>query len=478
MGRQTVAELQQAAMRRVQRIHFVGIGGAGMCGIAEVMVNLGFPVSGSDIAVSKNTMRLETLGAEIKLGHAAKNVAGSSVVVISSAVTDDNPEVVAAHEAGIPIVPRAQMLAELMRFRFGIAIAGTHGKTSTTSLAASLLAQGDLDPTFVIGGLLNSHGTNAKLGESRYLVAEVDESDATFLLMQPMISVITNIDADHLGTYGNDFERLRQAFVEFIHHLPFYGMAVLCIDDDEVRSLLPQINRPYVTYGFSEDADVRASELKQAGFQSSFTVNIPGRDTGLSITLNMPGRHNVLNALAAIAVAHEVNVSDEAIQTGLSEFQGVGRRFNMKGELAVNGGTALLVDDYAHHPSELRAALTATREGWPEQRVVAVFQPHRYSRTYDLFDDFVEVLADHCDLLVLCDVYPAGEDPIAGADGRALARAIRTRCKRDPVFVSDIEQLPAVLANVLEDGDVVITLGAGSVGGASNNLVEQMGAAQ
>jgi UDP-N-acetylmuramate--alanine ligase len=478
MGRLTVAELQQAAMRRVQRIHFVGIGGAGMCGIAEVMLNLSFPVSGSDIAVSKNTMRLEQLGAEITLGHAAKNIEGCSVVVISSAVSEKNPEVVAAHDAGIPVVPRAQMLAELMRFRFGIAIAGTHGKTSTTSLTASLLAQGGLDPTFVIGGLLNSHGTNAQLGESRYLVAEVDESDATFLLMQPMISVITNIDADHLGTYGNDFERLRQAFVEFVHHLPFYGMAVLCIDDDEIRSLLPQINRPYVTYGFSKDADIRATDLLQSGFLSSFVVMIPGREAGLPITLNMPGRHNVLNALAAIAVAHEVNVSDKAIQTGLSEFQGVGRRFNMKGVLSVNGGTALLVDDYAHHPSELRAALTATREGWPEQRVVAVFQPHRFSRTYDLFDDFVEVLADHCDLLVLCDVYPAGEDPIVGADGRALARAIRTRCQIDPVFVSDIEQLPNVLGNVLENGDVVITLGAGSIGSASNMLVEQMGVAQ
>lgn len=478
MASQTVAELQQAAMRRVQRIHFVGIGGAGMCGIAEVMLNLDFPVSGSDIAVSKNTQRLEKLGAEITLGHTAKNIVGASVVVISSAVTNENPEVVAAHEAGIPVVPRAQMLAELMRFRFGIAIAGTHGKTSTTSLTASLLAQGNLDPTFVIGGLLNSHGTNAQLGASRYLVAEVDESDATFLLMQPMISVITNIDADHLGTYGNDFERLRQAFVEFIHHLPFYGMAVLCIDDDEVRSLLPQINRPYVTYGFAEDADVRATGLQQDGFQSRFIVTIPGRQSGLPITLNMPGRHNVLNALAAIAVAHEVSVSDETIQTALCEFQGVGRRFNMKGVLPVKNGTALLVDDYAHHPSELRAALTAVREGWPEQRVVAVFQPHRYSRTYDLFDDFVEVLSDCSDLLVLCDVYAAGEAAIAGADGRALARAIRTRCQKDPVFVSDIEQLAGVLSNVLENGDVVITLGAGSIGSASSRLVEEMGVAE
>ena len=472
----TDARLQQwqaGGMGRVRAIHFVGIGGAGMSGIAEVLLNLGYKVSGSDIADNAATRRLAGLGAKVFHAHSAACVEGVDVVVTSTAVKPDNPEVIAAREQRIPIVPRAEMLSELMRFRFGIAVAGTHGKTTTTSLVASLLGEGGLDPTFVIGGRLTSAGANARLGESDYLVAEADESDASFLYLQPMMAVVTNIDADHLETYQGDFETLRKTFLEFLHHLPFYGLAVLCVDDANVRSILPEVTRSVLTYGIDNEADISASNVRQDGSVTRFEMCLPGRSQPLPVTLNMPGRHNVLNALAAIAVAHELNVPDEQIQSGLQNFQGIGRRFQIYGDIRTGNGEILLVDDYGHHPHEVRATLEAARSAWPERRLVVVFQPHRYSRTRDLFEDFVSVLST-VDVLVLTEVYAAGEQPVSGADGRSLARSIRGRGQVDPVFIEQLDELPDVLSALVQDGDVVLTLGAGSIGSASANLVSEL----
>ncbi len=455
---------QQAGLGRIKRIHFVGIGGVGMSGIAEVFLNMGFDISGSDLAENDSVRRLRRLGATIYQGHDAGQVEDVDVVVVSSAVDDANPEVAAAKARRIPVVPRAAMLAELMRFRFGIAVAGTHGKTTTTSLIASLLAEGRLDPTFVIGGRLNSAGSHARLGDSRYLVAEADESDASFLLLQPMLAVVTNIDADHMSTYEGDFTRLRQTFLEFIHHLPFYGLAVMCLDDDEIRALLPEVGRPVLTYGFCEDADVRAYDVCQQGGETRFSVAFAQRSPIERICLNLPGRHNVENALAAIAVAVELGVDDEAIVSALAGFSGIARRFQVHGELNVAGNKVLLIDDYGHHPREIRATLAAIRAGWPRRRLVVLFQPHRFSRTRDLFEDFVSALSE-ADVLLLMEVYPAGEAPIHGADGRALMRAIRLAGKTDPVFVETLADIDTVLPHVLRDGDVLLTLGAGSIGG-------------
>ncbi len=465
--------MQPDAMGRVRCAHFVGIGGAGMGGIAEVLLNLGYKVSGSDIKENSVTRRLHDLGATVHIGHAAANMENADVVVVSSAVKADNPEVLAARTQRIPVVPRAEMLAELMRFRYGVAVAGTHGKTTTTSLVASLLAEGGLDPTFVIGGLLNSAASHARLGTGRYLVAEADESDASFLYLQPMLAIVTNIDADHLSTYGGDFQQLRQTFVEFLHHLPFYGLAVICLDDAEIRALLPEITRPVRTYGIeATDADLRATAIRQRGGQIDFQV-LSGDAPPLSVTLNMPGRHNVLNALAAIAVARELGVSDADIQKGLESFQGIGRRFQMNGTLSVAGGDVLLVDDYGHHPREISATLSAARAGWPNRRLVLAFQPHRYTRTLDLFEDFSQVLSD-ADVLVLAEVYAAGEEHLPGADGRALCRSIRNRGRVEPVFVEDVEQLPSVLADLVHPGDLVLTLGAGSIGAVAAQLPAQL----
>lgn len=456
------------ARRRIKQVHFVGIGGSGMSGIAEVLANIGYDVTGSDLTQNAMTDRLASLGAKIFIGHAALNIDGANVVVVSSAVSDDNPEVVAARENNIPVVPRAEMLAEIMRFSNGIAVAGTHGKTTTTSLVTSLLAEGGLDPTFVIGGRLNSTASNSRLGTGEYLVAEADESDASFLLLQPMISVVTNIDADHLSTYDNDFEKLKSTFVEFLHHLPFYGLAVLCVDDDNVCDILPEITRTIVSYGIHYDADIRARNVRYAGTQSFFTVERTNKPT-LDVTLNMPGEHNIQNALAAIAIATELEVSDEAILSGLDKFQGVGRRFQCYGDIKVNQGTVMLVDDYGHHPTEMKATMKAVRSAWPDRRMVVLFQPHRFTRTRDLFEDFSEVLSEP-DVLVLMDVYAATEEPIAGADGRSLARSIRNRGQVDPIFVSDQEDIVSALQNQLKDGDVLLTLGAGSVGTISAGL--------
>jgi len=459
-------------MGKVRRIHFIGAGGAGMGGIAEVLHNLGYEVSGSDLRENNMTRRLSGMGVTVFIGHDAAHVESVDAVVTSSAITASNPELRAARRRHIPVVPRAEMLAELMRFRYGIGVAGTHGKTTTTSLIASLLAEGGLDPTFVIGGQLNSAASHARLGEGHFLVAEADESDASFLYLQPSMAVVTNIDADHLSTYEGDFERLRQTFIEFLHHLPFYGLAVMCLDDPQVRSVLGDVTRPVKTYGIESDADVRASNIKQTGLQTHFNVRRSGVEQELSITLNMPGRHNVLNALAAIAVADELGVSDTAIQQGLSRFQGIGRRFHLTGEVATAVGSVLLIDDYAHHPREI-PTLEAVRAGWPGRRLVVVFQPHRYSRTRDLFDDFIQVLSS-VDTLVLTEVYPAGESPISGADGRALCQGIRARGHSNPVFVEDMATLPEVLIDILQDGDVLLTLGAGDIGAAAADLPEAL----
>ncbi len=468
--------VNHTAMGRIRCIFMVGIGGAGMGGIAEVLINLGYQLVGSDLRENAVTRRLASLGATIHIGHDASHIKGCDVVVISSAVTMDNPEVQAAHARLIPVVRRAEMLAELMRFRHGIAVAGTHGKTTTTSLVASLLAEGGLDPTFVIGGRLNSAGTHAQLGQSHYLVAEADESDASFLHLQPLTAVVTNIDMDHMSTYGGDFGKLRQTFIEFLHNLPFYGLAVVCIDDPEVRALLPEISRPVCTYGFSSDADIRAMEVVQDGVQTHFTVARGQRgdeSNWLEVTLNMPGEHNVLNALAAIAVAHEVGVPAEAIQSGLASFQGIGRRFQMNGDVQSRNGAVTLVDDYGHHPREVAATIEAARRAWPERRLVVAFQPHRYSRTRDLFEDFTEVLSA-ADALLVLEVYAAGEEPIAGADSRTLCRAIRARGQVDPVFVAAASDLAHTLEGVVQDGDVVLTLGAGDIGAAAASLPEQL----
>jgi UDP-N-acetylmuramate--alanine ligase len=449
------------AMRRIRRIHCVGIGGSGMGGIAEVLHQLGYQVSGSDLQDSAVTRRLGGLGIRISPTHAAGHVSDADVLVVSSAIDPGNPEVAAARARGIPIVRRAEMLAELMRFRFGIAVAGTHGKTTTTSLIASILGEAGLDPTFVIGGRLNSTASHSNLGQGDYLVAEADESDASFLHLQPMISVVTNIDADHLGTYEGDFTRLRDTFLEFLHHLPFYGLAVLCADDPELRSLLERLERPRITYGIEQAADVRATSVIQKGIQTHFDLHLPGCEP-LPVTLNLPGRHNVLNSLAAAAVAHELEVSPEALQRALQGFQGIGRRFQVQ-ECRFADGTLTLVDDYGHHPREIAATLQAARAAWPGRRVVLVFQPHRFTRTRDLFEDFAEVLSSP-DGLVLLDVYRAGETPIPSADGRSLARAIRLRGRVEPVFVDSVDAVPAVLAGLVTPGDVVITQGAGDIG--------------
>ena len=458
--------------RAFPRVHFIGIGGAGMSGIAEVMVTLGYQVSGSDQNDSPATRRLVQMGATVHRGHGAGNINGADVVVISSAIKADNPELVAAHTQRIPVVPRAEMLAELMRFKRGIAIAGTHGKTTTTSLTASVLFEGKLDPTFVIGGQLLSAGANAKLGSGQWLVAEADESDGSFLRLNPLIAVVTNIDADHLENYGGDFNRVKAAFSEFLHRLPFYGLAVLCIDDAEVALLAESMPRHVMSYGFSEKADVRASDVQQLGGAMRFTLHLP-ESAPVTVTLNLPGRHNVLNALAAAAVGWQLGVSAEAIGHALENFQGIGRRFNLKGELAFSnatgGGKVLLVDDYGHHPRELEAVFAAARGGWPERRLVVAFQPHRYSRTRDLLDDFAAVLSS-CDAVVLTEVYAAGEAPIAGADAKSLARAIRSRGRIDPVLVNGARDLPGVLPDVLHDGDLLLVMGAGDIGAVAGEI--------
>lgn len=457
------AVIEVPEMRRIKRIHFIGIGGAGMSGIAEVLHNQGYDISGSDLRESTVTRRLEEMGIKVFIGHVESNVEGVDVVVNSTAVSIHNPELVGAREYRIPIVRRAEMLGELMRYRHGIAVAGTHGKTTTTSLLASVLAAGKLDPTFVIGGLLNSAGANAQLGGSRYLVAEADESDASFLHLQPMVAVVTNIDADHMETYDGDFSKVKKAFVEFLHNLPFYGLAVVCGDDPVVQEIIPEISRPVITYGFDEENDYRALDVVQEGSKSTFRAERPDGKAALDVELNMPGHHNVLNALATIAVATDEGVSDEAILEGLANFQGVGRRFEVHGEYEVGEGTAMLVDDYGHHPREVQATINAIRKGWPERRLVMVYQPHRYTRTRDLYEDFVDVLSQ-VDNLVLLEVYAAGEEPISGADSRHLCRSIRARGQVEPVFVEGIDGVPAVIHDVVEAGDIVLTQGAGSVG--------------
>ena len=456
---------------KVKHIHFVGIGGAGMSGIAEVLVNLGFKVSGSDLGDNVATRRLKALGATIVKGHDTANIEGADAVVTSTAVKNDNPEVTAARARHVPVVPRAQMLAELMRLKQGIAIAGTHGKTTTTSLVASILAEGGMDPTFVIGGKLNAAGANARLGKGDFLVAEADESDASFLLLNPVISVVTNIDADHMETYGHDFARLKQSFVDFLQHLPFYGVAVLCEDDPHVRSIMPLVSKQIVRYGLSETANVRAENLRAENGQMHFdVVRVNGKVTRFPVILNLPGQHNVLNALAAIAVATEVGVPDASIAKALNEFKGVGRRFQRYGEVALPaGGSFTLVDDYGHHPVEMAATIAAARGAFPDKRLVLAFQPHRYTRTRDCFEDFVKVLSG-VDALLLSEVYAAGEQPIVAADGRSLARALRVAGKVEPVFVEDIEEMPDAILGAALDGDVVITMGAGSVGAVPGKL--------
>ena len=458
---------------KVKNIHFVGIGGSGMSGIAEVLANLGFGVSGSDLADNATTKRLAGLGVRTMVGHATENVVGADAVVVSTAVKADNPEVIAARARKVPVVPRAQMLAELMRLKQGIAVAGTHGKTTTTSLAASILAEGGMDPTFVIGGRLNAAGANARLGSGDFLVAEADESDASFLFLSPVISIVTNIDADHMETYGHDFGRLKQAFVDFLQRLPFYGVAVLCSDDANVRAIMPQVSKQIVTYGFNATANVRAENVVAADGQMKFDcVRVNGSISRFPVTLNLPGLHNVLNALAAIAVATEVGVSDAAIIKALAEFKGVGRRFQRYGEIACPaGGSFTLVDDYGHHPVEMAATLAAARGAFPGRRLVLAFQPHRYTRTRDCFEDFVKVL-NGVDALVLAEVYAAGEQPIIAADGRALARALRVAGKVEPVFVEEIGEMPQAILDATRDGDVVVTMGAGSIGGVPGKLVQ------
>ncbi len=466
-----VANSSQSWMRRIDHVHFVGIGGVGMGGIAEVMVNLGYSVSGSDMTRNALVERLESLGARVFKGHDAANVEGVDVVVVSSAISEDNPEVELARKNRIPVIRRAEMLGELMRFKQGIAVAGTHGKTTTTSLVASLLTEGGMDPTYVIGGKLNSSSTNAYLGQSEWLVAEADESDASFLSLQPVIAIVTNIDADHLSSYENDFDRLKSAFVEFLQHLPFYGLAVMCVDDEEVRVLVDRISRPVMTYGFSEDADVRGMNFRQDKMKSCFDVKLPDGTEMRQITLNLPGKHNAQNALAAVAVGWELGLRAQNMRRAFQNFAGIGRRAQPLGALLLEDGQAELIDDYGHHPREVAATLEAIKNGRPNNRLVVVFQPHRYTRTRDLFDDFIEALSD-AEVLVLCEVYPAGEAPIAGADGRALARAIRQRGVIDPIFVSEIEQVAKTLEGVLIPNDVVLTLGAGSIGAVAAGLPE------
>lgn len=459
----------QLPMHNVRRIHFVGVGGSGMSGLAEVFHNLGYCISGSDLARNQMTSHLQALGVRVDIGHRQENVSDADVVVFSSAVAPDNPELQAARARRVPIVPRAEMLAELMRFRRGIAVAGTHGKTTTTSLVASVLREGGLDPTFVIGGLLRSAGSHAKLGEGHYLVAEADESDASFLLLNPLLALLTNIDADHMQTYGQDFEKLRASFREFFRRLPFYGVAVICTDDPAAMSLVEELHTRVITYGTAEHADVRGYDVKVSGHRSRFRVARAGRQPDLEVVLNMPGRHNALNAMGAIAVASELGVADDAMVRALERFQGVNRRSQIRGLARIGNAKVLVIDDYGHHPSELAAMLRTAREGWPDRRLVVAFQPHRYTRTHDLFDDFVSVLAGS-DVLLVLEVYAAGEKPIAGADARALCRAIRARGVLDPILVKDPAELAGVLAQVAREGDLVMLLGAGTIGRVAGTL--------
>jgi UDP-N-acetylmuramate--alanine ligase len=458
-------------MRRIERIHFVGIGGAGMCGIAEVLLTQKYKISGSDMRVSANTQRLVNLGAQVFIGHKEENVIGAHVVVCSTAIDESNPEVQWARLNRIPVIRRAEMLAEIMRYRHGIAVAGTHGKTTTTSMIAAVLAAGGLDPTFVVGGLVNNFGTNARLGESGYLVAEADESDASFLHLQPMVSIVTNIEEDHMSTYGGDFNKLKHTFIEFIHNLPFYGVAVICIDDAVNREIMPSLSRPILTYGFDEDADYRITNFQADGLKSHFFVHCPTDDV-IDVVLNIPGKHNALNATAAIAVGLDEGVDIASIRKGLAGFTGVGRRFQVYGQYPVEDGFATLVDDYGHHPTELKATIQAARESHPDQRLLMIFQPHRYSRTKDLYDDFVDVLCA-VDVLIILEVYPAGEQLIVGADSRSLSASIRQRGSVDPVFIKSIEQVPEVLSKMVKKGDLVITQGAGNVGVLAEMLGER-----
>ncbi|NHC03060.1 UDP-N-acetylmuramate--L-alanine ligase [Acinetobacter sp. 187] len=458
-------------MRRIKHIHFIGIGGAGMCGIAEVLKNQGYKVSGSDIKASKTTQQLEQNGIQVYIGHAAENIEGANVIVVSTAIDTENLEIKAAIEQRIPVVRRAEMLGELMRYRHGIAVAGTHGKTTTTSLVTCMLAEENLDPTYVIGGLLNRSGVNAALGASRFIVAEADESDASFLYLEPMAAIVTNIDADHMDTYGGSFDTLKDTFVQFLQKLPFYGLAVVCGDDANIREIMPRIGRPVLTYGFNEDNDIRAIDVKQEGMQSHFTVLRKGKEP-LPLTINMPGLHNILNALAAIGIATDEGVSDAAIARALESFSGVGRRFQVQGEFELGEGTVKLVDDYGHHPKEVEATIKAARASHPERRLVMMFQPHRYSRTRDCFDDFVDVLSQ-VDQLLLLEVYAAGEKPIVGADSRSLARSIRLRGDVEPILIDPVDgNLQNALQKVLQANDLLLTQGAGNVGAISVELAQ------
>ena len=456
-------------MRRIHCVHFVGIGGSGMSGIAEVMLSLGYKVQGSDLEANKQTRRLENQGATIFIGHAAENIENADAVVVSSAVDESNAEVAAAREKLMPVVQRAEMLAELMRFRYSIAVAGTHGKTTTTSLVASVLAEGGLDPTFVIGGRLKSADANARLGQSDYLVAEADESDASFVHLKPMLAVVTNIDADHMSTYDGDIDKLRTGFIEFLHNLPFYGLAVVCTDDPGVNEVIGRIGRSIVTYGVNDDADVRAENIEFSEGLTRFDVIRPGDREVLHVSLPLPGLHNVCNALAAIAVADELQIADEAVVGALEKFEGIDRRFQILGEIETKAGKVLLIDDYGHHPTEIAATIDAARSGWPERRIVLVFQPHRFSRTRDLMDDFATVLSG-ADVTIVLDVFAAGEAPIAAADGRAITRAVRSRGAVEPVFVESLTELLPVLVGLIEDGDLVLTMGAGDIGAYAAGL--------
>ena len=477
MNTQQLAKLRSFVpeMRKVRHIHFVGIGGAGMGGIAEVLANEGYAISGSDLAPNVVTQQLVALGATIYFNHRPENIRDASVVVVSTAISADNPEIIAAREARIPVIRRAEMLAELMRYRHGVAIAGTHGKTTTTAMISNIYAQAGLDPTFVNGGLVKSAGTHARLGCSRYLIAEADESDASFLHLQPMVAVVTNIEADHMDTYHGNFDNLKETFITFLHNLPFYGRAVMCIDDDVIRSIIPKVGRYITTYGFSEDADVRITHYEQKGAQGFFTISREDMPD-LDVVLNAPGRHNALNATAAVAVATEEGIADEHILAALLNFQGTGRRFDFLGNFSlehVNGqeGEVMLVDDYGHHPTEVDATIKAARAGWPDKRLVMLFQPHRYTRTRDLYEDFATVL-NQVDILLLTDVYEAGEAPIPGADSRSLCRTIRQRGKLDPIWVSDVENISSILAGVLTDNDLVLVQGAGNIGKIARRLAE------
>ncbi|MBG3014120.1 UDP-N-acetylmuramate--L-alanine ligase [Proteus faecis] len=477
MNTQQLAKLRSFVpeMRKVKHIHFIGIGGAGMGGIAEVLANEGYEISGSDLAPNVVTQQLVALGATVYFNHRPENIRGASVVVVSTAISAENPEIIAAREARIPVIRRAEMLAELMRYRHGVAIAGTHGKTTTTAMISNIYAQAGLDPTFVNGGLVKSAGTHARLGCSRYLIAEADESDASFLHLQPMVAVVTNIEADHMDTYHGNFDNLKETFITFLHNLPFYGRAVMCLDDDVIRSIIPKVGRYITTYGFSEDADVRITHYEQKGAQGFFTISREGMPD-LHVVLNAPGRHNALNATAAVAVATEEGIADEDILAALLNFQGTGRRFDFLGNYGlehVNGqeGEVMLVDDYGHHPTEVDATIKAARAGWPDKRLVMIFQPHRYTRTRDLYEDFATVL-NQVDILLLTDVYSAGEAPIAGADSRSLCRTIRQRGKLDPIWVSDVSNISSILAGVLTDNDLVLVQGAGNIGKIARRLAD------